>query len=99
MPKQYLKPRFPQGWFMLVEDDGMEEGPFNPEMLTPSSVEGRPWVIVGTGRPQVFRLLRQDGDVLFLERYDARFRLHPYQLVIQPVVRDPNLPDHVWVHA
>lgn len=71
----YLKPELPQGWFMLVDERGYDEGPFSDAMLTQVTDGSEAWALVGEGRPNVLRVIQQDGDMLVCERQGATYRL------------------------
>lgn len=86
MDYQYLKPVLPQGWFMLVDLSGESEGPFNDTELVESELSGKPWAIVQDGRPQIFRLLSQEGNKLTLER-KIEDKWEEYQLTIRRIER------------
>ena len=72
----YLKPAMPEGRFVIEDEQGLWDGPFRAEELVPSTLPGNPWVFAGTGSPTVFRILKQEGNVIWTEEGD-RLRFKP----------------------
>lgn len=73
--RKYKKPDFPEGPFILIGPDGMDDGPFWARQLVTSDLPGEPWAIAGHGgSPKVFRVKKQKGDKLICE--DGVFTIH-----------------------
>jgi hypothetical protein len=69
-PHDYLKPEMPEGQFVIEDEQGLWDGPFRAEELVPSTLPGRPRVFAGTGSPTVFRILKQQSNVIWTEDGD-----------------------------
>ena len=76
VPRDYLKPEMPHGRFVIEDEQGLWDGPFRAEELVPSTLPGKPWVFGGAGSPKVFRVLKQEGNVIWTEEGD-RLRFKP----------------------
>lgn len=61
----WLDPQFPDGQFALVDDDGVDEGPFTKAMFVKDPDEGY-WIALTDGRPIFMRVKAQDGQHLTL---------------------------------
>jgi hypothetical protein len=75
-PRDYPKPEMPEGRFVIVDERGLWDGPFRADELVPSTLPGKPWVFARVGSPTVFRILKQEGTVIWTEEGD-RLRFEP----------------------
>jgi hypothetical protein len=76
--RTYKKPKWPPGRFMLVDDAGADDGPYEGSEF---GHEGdNVWVRVGYGsHPLILRVVRQEGDTIWsLDGTGQEFR---YQMV------------------
>jgi hypothetical protein len=80
---------------MLVDTFDMSEGPFSDAQLVSSDEPGKPWVIAEDGRPNIFRVVHQEGQTMTLERPLSGGGSEEYTLEIRPV----RLEDGRWVDA
>jgi hypothetical protein len=72
--KEYLKPALPDGPFVLVDEDGFEDGPyFAKDLQQLTDRPGKPWGIHAIGTPKILRLTRQEGNTLFTEDGKLQF--------------------------
>lgn len=79
--RPYKKPNLPPPgirWLLFTEDMADWDGPFDTRWVQRSTLEGRPYGIAdGVSSPRVFRLVKQRGNVLYMEDGIYRVMLHP----------------------
>jgi hypothetical protein len=69
-PCDYPRPEMPDGRFVIEDEQGVWDGPFRAQELVHSMPPRNPWVFGGAGRPKVFRVLKQEGNVMWTEEGD-----------------------------
>jgi hypothetical protein len=77
---KYKRPSLPAQPFMLVDDNGVEDGPFRAEDFQPLPDSGGVWVTQTDARPTFLRVQRQRGDEIWT--VDGEGVVHHYRIAV-----------------
>lgn len=86
--KDYLKPELPER-FDLVWENGYVDGVFSRYDLSASTHLGKPYALMGEGFPVILRLLKQEGNLLYMEEQPGG-RKHTVRIRLVGSHREPD---------